>query len=199
MTNPIQKQMQVKYNALGCMGSLCICCSQLHYRQTIGNCGAGGGGEIAQSLASLSIKQATRVCAQHDLLVIERWNPITVLSTRSHQCRKLVQKRSSMCHYICVIMHVKDTQLSVVTVGHCVPLAGFCLSLYDLHALNRDVSMIETNICHMMLLLCGKKVDNNMIVQTYLSRGAVCLNVEIVSTRWLLSGQADVLVPDVQT
>ena len=27
----------------------------------------------------------------------------------------------------------------------CVPLAGFCLSLYDLHALNRDVNMIQTN------------------------------------------------------
>ena len=29
---------------------------------------------------------------------------------------------------------------------HCVPLAGFCLSLYDLHALNRDVNMIQTKM-----------------------------------------------------
>ena len=51
-----------------------------------------GGGEIAQSLA----------------LVTERWNSITVLLTRPHQCRRLVQKRPSMCYYVCVIMHVKD-------------------------------------------------------------------------------------------
>ena len=60
-----------------------------------------------------------------------------------------------MCHYVCVIMHIKDPYLSVVRVGHCVPLAGFCLSLYDLHALNRDVNMIQTNkqnkkICRLM-------------------------------------------------
>ena len=30
-------------------------------------------------------------------------------------------------------------------VRHRVPLAGFCLSLYGLHALNRDVNMIQTN------------------------------------------------------
>ena len=29
-------------------------------------------------------------------------------------------------------------------VGHCVPLAGFCLSLYDLHTLNRDVNMVQS-------------------------------------------------------
>ena len=44
-----------------------------------------------------------------------------------------------------VIMHVKDLSLSVVRVGHRVPLAGICLSLYDLHALNRDVNMIQIN------------------------------------------------------
>ena len=49
-----------------------------------------------------------------------------------------------MCYYVCVIMHVKDPYLSVVRVGHCVPLAVFFLSLYDLHALNRDVNMIQT-------------------------------------------------------
>ena len=31
-----------------------------------------GGGEIAQSLASLSVKRAVQVCAQLDLLVTER-------------------------------------------------------------------------------------------------------------------------------
>ena len=45
--------------------------------------------------------------------------------------------------HVCVIMHVKDPQVPVVRVGHQVPLAGFCLSLYDLHALNRDVNMIK--------------------------------------------------------
>ena len=45
-----------------------------------------GGGEIAQSLASLSTKWAILVRARLDPLVIERWNAITVLLTRSHQC-----------------------------------------------------------------------------------------------------------------
>ena len=67
-----------------------------------------GGGEIAQSLASLSTKGAIRVRARHDPLVTERWNSITVLVTCSHQCRRLVKKRPSMCHYVCVMMHVKD-------------------------------------------------------------------------------------------
>ena len=66
------------------------------------------GGKIAQSLASLSIKRAIRVHARHDPLVIRRWNSITVLLTHSHQCRRLVKKRPSMCYYVCVIMHVKD-------------------------------------------------------------------------------------------
>ena len=63
-----------------------------------------GAGEIAQSLASLSIKWAIRVRARYDPLVIERWNSITI----SHQCRRLVKKRPSMCYYVCVMMHVKD-------------------------------------------------------------------------------------------
>ena len=66
------------------------------------------GGEIAQSLSSLSTEPAIRVRARHDPLVIERWNSITVLLTRSHQCRRMVKKRPSMCYYVCVIMHVKD-------------------------------------------------------------------------------------------
>ena len=66
------------------------------------------GGEIAQSLESLSIKRAARVRSRLDLLVIERWNSVTVLLTWPHQCRRLVQKRPSMCYYVCVVMHVKD-------------------------------------------------------------------------------------------
>ena len=72
------------------------------------NTSFNGGGEIAQSLASQSTKRAIRVRARLDLLVLERWNSITVLLTRSHQCRRLVKKRQSMCYYVCVIMHVKD-------------------------------------------------------------------------------------------
>ena len=67
-----------------------------------------GGGGIAQSLASLSTKRAARVRSRLDPLVTERWNSITVLLTRSHQCRRLVKKMRYMCHYVCVMMHVKD-------------------------------------------------------------------------------------------
>ena len=66
------------------------------------------GGEIAQSLASLSTKRAARVRFPLNPLVSERWNSITVLLTRSHQCRQLVKKRPSKCYYVCIIMHVKD-------------------------------------------------------------------------------------------
>ena len=54
-------------------------------------------------------------------------------------------KGQSMCYHVYMILHVKDPLLSVVGVGHRVPLAGFCLSLYSLHVLNRDVNMIQTN------------------------------------------------------
>ena len=61
----------------------------------------GGGVEIAQSLASRSTKPAVWVRARLDPLVLEGWNSFTVLLTRSHQCRRLVQKRRSMCYYVC--------------------------------------------------------------------------------------------------
>ena len=64
------------------------------------------GGEIAQSLAALSTKRAIQDPAS--ILLTERWNSITVPLTRSHHCRRLVQKRPSMYYYVCVIMHVKD-------------------------------------------------------------------------------------------
>ena len=63
---------------------------------------------MAQSLESLSAKGAIRVRACLDPLVLERWKSITVLLTCSHQSQRLVQKRQSMCYYVCVIMHVKD-------------------------------------------------------------------------------------------
>ena len=36
-----------------------------------------------------------------------------------------------MCYHVYVIMHVKYPSLSVVRVGHFVPLAGFCPSLCE--------------------------------------------------------------------
>ena len=66
------------------------------------------GGEIAQSVASLSATRSVQVRARLDPLVLERWNSINVLLTCSHQCRRLVKKRRSMCNYVCVMMHVKD-------------------------------------------------------------------------------------------
>ena len=59
------------------------------------------GGEIAQSLASLSTKRAIQVRAHLDPLVIEGRNSITVLLTCSHQCRRQVKKGRP-----CVIMSV---------------------------------------------------------------------------------------------
>ena len=49
-----------------------------------------------------------------------------------------------MCYHVYVTMHVNDPYLSVVRVRYCVPLAGYCLSLYGLHVLNRDVNKMQT-------------------------------------------------------
>ena len=46
---------------------------------------------------------------------------------------RLVHQRLFMCYHVCVIMHVKDPYVYFVRVGHRVPLAGFCLSIYGLH------------------------------------------------------------------
>ena len=70
---------------------------------------------------------------------------MSMLSTCPHQCRRQVHQSPSICYHVCVIMHVKDPWLSVERVRHHVPLAGFCLSLYSLHVLNRDLYMIQTN------------------------------------------------------
>ena len=40
-------------------------------------------------------------------------------------------------------MYVKDPYLFVIRVEHRVSLAGFCLSLFSLHMLNRDVKMTQ--------------------------------------------------------
>ena len=53
-----------------------------------------GGGGIAQLLASLSTKRAVRVRFPLNPLVSERWNSITLLLTRSHQCWRLVKKKA---------------------------------------------------------------------------------------------------------
>ena len=50
-----------------------------------------------------------------------------------------------MFSYVYVIMPVKEPKLFVVRVGHHVPFARFCLSLYGMNVLNRDVNMIYTN------------------------------------------------------
>ena len=75
-----------------------------------------------------------------------------------------------MCCYVCVIMHVKDPQLSVVSVGHGVPLAGFCLSLYGLHVLNRDVNMIKKIYL----------IVHSVYVNVYVCCGTACLVVQCI-------------------
>ena len=62
---------------------------------------SNGGGEITQPLASLSVKWVVRVRTRLDPLASERWNSISVLLTRFHQCRRLVKKGRP-----CVIMSV---------------------------------------------------------------------------------------------
>ena len=87
--------------------------------------------------------------------------------TASHQlapasAANWFHKGRAMCYHVLVIMHVKDPQLSVIRVGHRVPLAGFCLSLCSLHVLNRDVNMIQTYIStdSICMQLCFQLVCN---------------------------------------
>ena len=40
--------------------------------------------------------------------------------------------------------YVKDPKLSVVGVGHQVPVTCFCLSVFCLNVLNRDVNVIQS-------------------------------------------------------
>ena len=99
-------------------------------------------GEIAQWLRSLSVKRAIEVRARHNQFVPERWNSIRMLVNCPTSVADQFDKGCAMCYHVCVIMHVKVPQLSVVKACHRVPLAGFCLSLYSLHVLNRDVNII---------------------------------------------------------
>ena len=75
---------------------------------------------------------------------VENLLAIYVPLTCCSRCLQLVQQKP--CHVLtCLIMHVRDPQLSLIRKGHCVPVAGFCLPAYSLHMLNRDVNMIQTN------------------------------------------------------
>ena len=53
-------------------------------------------------------------------------------------------KDCTMCCHVYVVMHVKDSDLSVIRVGQIVLLTGFCLPLYSIHMLNKDVNMLQT-------------------------------------------------------
>ena len=66
------------------------------------------------------------------------------------------------------IMHVKDPKISVVKIGHCDLLAGFCMSLYSLHVLNWDVNMIQTTIFQFMTLLVTKLMAEKAMHHSFL-------------------------------
>ena len=59
---------------------------------------------------------------------------------KSSKCNK----GRAICKHVYEMMNVKDPQLSVARVGHCVSLAGFCLYLHSLHVLNGDVKMMQS-------------------------------------------------------
>ena len=92
----------------------------------------GGGGN--STVVSISpFKLAIQVRARHNLLVSERWNS-KVLLTFS----KAIQLLSCLCDNTC-----KRSLATCRKSRHHVQLPGFCLSLYGLHVLNRDVNMIK--------------------------------------------------------
>ena len=63
---------------------------------------------------------------------------------------------------------------SYSAIKHCVPLAGFCLSLYDMHALNRDVNMIQSINLQLIVYL---------LECIYLSHGTYQIKMKITSSK----------------
>ena len=63
-----------------------------------------------------------------------------MLSTCSTSAADWFTEDRTICYHVYVIMHVKDSKLSVVIVGHRHLVAGFCLFLlvYSLLVPNRD-------------------------------------------------------------
>ena len=54
----------------------------------------------------LNLDPDYQVRTRHDTLVSEGWNSIT----HSHQCRRLVKKRPSICYHVCVVNACKRSQ-----------------------------------------------------------------------------------------
>ena len=102
-------------------------------------------GQINSIMVSVCVCQAGRLGSNPARSICFR--KVNVLNLPTGAADWLTKGRT-MCYRVYMIMHVKIPQLSVVWVGHCVPLAGFCLSLYGLYVpkiLNRYVNMIQTN------------------------------------------------------
>ena len=105
------------------------------------------------------------VCFHHVGNSLAAW----VSATCSSECCQGSAKAVS-----CVIIrHVKYPQLSIIRVGHCVPLAGFCLSLYRLHVLqnvnetdkhiNRRIMVIPFEISHALRAGCSHLPRNQTV------------------------------------
>ena len=61
-----------------------------------------------QFYRKILLSRKTYISSHNANTVLLKQNSITVLLTRSHQCRRLVQKRPSMCYHVYAIVHVKD-------------------------------------------------------------------------------------------
>ena len=91
------------------------------------------------------LKRTLHFFSEHSLFTfIERWNSITV--TNSLPPVPMTGSKKAVHVLLCLCNNACKRFLAIcVRVGHRVPWAGFCLSLYSLHVLNRDVNMIQTN------------------------------------------------------
>ena len=71
-------------------------------------------------------------------LLFKSWSSTRMISTYPASVAIWLIKGHAMYYHVYVIIHVKYPYLSVVREGHCVPIVDFCLSLYNMHVLNRD-------------------------------------------------------------
>ena len=81
------------------------------------------GGEVEQWYLFSSDKLAIQVQVRHGLFVVER----SKLLPASDKWRHL-DYGSAVCYHVCIIIYEIDPSLLVFRVGHCVQLAGICLS-----------------------------------------------------------------------
>ena len=93
-------------------------------------------------MSVITVMGPSVICATSVPLVVIHISNSHCITDLFHPVLPTGAAKAMPCFIMPAITHVKDPQLYIGTVGYHVPLTGFCLSLYNLHVLNRDVKII---------------------------------------------------------